>query len=488
MGLKDGGLDRFAEWSGLRLNVQKSHLIISRSAQALSEEMLALLGFQEGIDKRIAGWEGTTISYAGRVQIIKSVLISLSLYWASAFILPKKVINEIEKRLRTFLWKGTTNSGYAKVAWKDICRPKEEGGLEFKDINTLNHALMTKKLCDVIRCDRTSIWVEWLYQGRLQHTSIWTITDHGGSWGWRKILRLRMFLRTMVDYRIGDGRNFFLWQDPWHHLGPLCDTFPRGSRLLGLDESSRLSTVIHEGVWQWPLITDIECLEITHALPTIFGGEDRIIWRFENDRPTTQAIYELFDPPGPKVGWSSLLSGSLKIPRHKFILWLAIQGKLTTTDKPWLAHLGPCVLCNEGLIETHAHLFFQCRFSRRCLTEIRRTIRFLWPNREWKDDITWASQRWRGKHIINMSYRALLAACVYHIWKERNMRRFDHTERTPTTIALLIIEDIRQRIHSISLSRSVSTRKLYLDYGESLGLSRDKPLETILLYCTIYTQ
>ncbi|KAL2235610.1 UNVERIFIED_CONTAM: hypothetical protein Sindi_1293200 [Sesamum indicum] len=415
------GLDRFAEWSGLRLNVQKSHLIISRSAQALREEMLALLGFQEGvppmrylglplissrltiadcrplllkIDKRIAGWEGTTISYAGR---------------------------------------GTKNSGYAKVVWKDICRPKEEGGLGFKDISTLNRALMTKKLCDVIRCDRTSIWVEWLYQGRLQHTSIWTITDHGGSWGWRKILRLRMFLRTMVDYRIGDGRNFFLWQYPWHHLGPLCDTIPRGPRIFGLDESSRLSTVIHEGVWQWPIITDIKCLEITHVPPTIFGGEDRIIWRFENDRPTAQAIYELFDPPGPKVGWSSLLSGSLKIPRHIFILWLAIQEKLATTDKPWLAHLRPCILCNEGLTETHEHLFFQCRSSRRYFTEIQRTIRFLWPNREWKDDITWASQRWRGKHIINMSYRALLAACVYHIWKERNLRRFDHTERTPTS-------------------------------------------------------
>ncbi|KAL2230999.1 UNVERIFIED_CONTAM: hypothetical protein Sindi_1694300 [Sesamum indicum] len=39
------GLDRFVEWSGLRLNVQKSHLIISRSAQALHEEILALLGF-----------------------------------------------------------------------------------------------------------------------------------------------------------------------------------------------------------------------------------------------------------------------------------------------------------------------------------------------------------------------------------------------------------------------------------------------------------
>ena len=167
------GLDRFAEWSGLRLNEHKSHLIISRSAQGLREEMMTVLGFQEGvlpmkylgvplissrltisdcrplllkIDKRIAGWEGISLSYAGRVQIIKSVLMALSLYWASAFILPKKVINEIEKRLRTFLWKGTTTSGYPKVAWKDLCRPKDEGGLGFKDICSLNRALMTKKL------------------------------------------------------------------------------------------------------------------------------------------------------------------------------------------------------------------------------------------------------------------------------------------------------------------------------------------------------
>ncbi|KAL2237629.1 UNVERIFIED_CONTAM: hypothetical protein Sindi_0954600 [Sesamum indicum] len=259
------GLDRFAEWSGLRLNVQKSDLIISRSAQGLREEMLATLGFQEGvlpmrylglpllssrltiadchplllkIDKRIAGWEGMAISYAGRVQIIKSVLMSLSLYWASAFILPKKVTNEIEKRLRTFLWKGTTTTGYAKVAWKDLCRPTDEGGLGFKDIPILNRALMMKKLCDIIMCDRTSIWVEWLYRGRLRDTSIWTIREHGGSWSWRKILRLWVFLRPMVDYQIRDGRRFYLWQDPWHYLGPLSDSFPRGPRLLGIEESA----------------------------------------------------------------------------------------------------------------------------------------------------------------------------------------------------------------------------------------------------------
>ncbi|KAL2252872.1 UNVERIFIED_CONTAM: hypothetical protein Sindi_0081900 [Sesamum indicum] len=120
------GLDRFAEWSGLRLNIQKSHLIISRSAQERKEQLLSILGFQGGhlpmrylglplissrlsisdcqpllskIYTRIAGWEGMSLSYAGRVQIIETVLSALSLYWTSAFILPKAVIKEVEKHL-----------------------------------------------------------------------------------------------------------------------------------------------------------------------------------------------------------------------------------------------------------------------------------------------------------------------------------------------------------------------------------------------------
>ncbi|KAK4384669.1 hypothetical protein Sango_3037500 [Sesamum angolense] len=126
------GLDHFATLSGLHTNPHKSQLIISKAASGLRYSLLAIFGFQEGhlpvrylglplisarlsiadcqpllqkIDSRIKGWGGVQLSFASRVQLIKSVLISFEVYWAMAFILPKGIIKEMIKRLRTFLWK-----------------------------------------------------------------------------------------------------------------------------------------------------------------------------------------------------------------------------------------------------------------------------------------------------------------------------------------------------------------------------------------------
>ncbi|KAK4383483.1 hypothetical protein Sango_2770600 [Sesamum angolense] len=86
------------------------------------------------IDARIRGWDGVGLSFAGRVQLIKSVLLAFEVYWAMAFLLPKGVIKEIVKRIRTFLWKGNSSSGYPKVAWESVCKPIEEGGQGIRDI------------------------------------------------------------------------------------------------------------------------------------------------------------------------------------------------------------------------------------------------------------------------------------------------------------------------------------------------------------------
>ncbi|KAL0292748.1 UNVERIFIED_CONTAM: hypothetical protein Sradi_6975500 [Sesamum radiatum] len=328
-------------------------------------------------------------------------LLGLQVYWAMAFILPKSIIKEIEKRLRSFLWKGSSGAGYAKVSWQQVCWPVEEGGLGVRDLLALNRGLMSRHLWRVIMADRSSIWVDWVIHYRLRNTSIWTVSDCTGSWSWRKLVRLRVHLRPCITYRVGSGNSFSLWHDPWHGLGALITSFPLGPRHTGTLPTAPLSLVIRDDMWNWPHITDMESIDITHDLPTIHGGQDRIIWTGPRNSFSSAAAYDVFCPPGPKI---------------------------------------------------------DC----------------------WDSAIRWASTTWRGKHIANASYRALLASLVYHIWEERNRRIFQQTDRTPAIIARIIVDEIRDLIVSKNMPHS-GLDLLLVQISWNYGVTRKlKALKSVL--------
>ncbi|KAK4381204.1 hypothetical protein Sango_2990500 [Sesamum angolense] len=177
-------LTEFAALLGLKVNSAKSQIIFSLAVQQERQQILEYLGFQEGslpikylgipltssrltiadcrplidkVDARLAGWNHQNLSYAGRLQLIKSVLSTLHTYWASAFILPKGVLKTLEKKMRRFLWHGSSGSGNAKVAWEWISKPKEEGGLGIHSLITTNQTLMLKQLWRILQNDGTSI-------------------------------------------------------------------------------------------------------------------------------------------------------------------------------------------------------------------------------------------------------------------------------------------------------------------------------------------
>ncbi|KAL8124533.1 hypothetical protein AgCh_012252 [Apium graveolens] len=48
------------------------------------------------------------------------------------------VIKQVEKRIRNFIWGGKEMSkGKSKVSWKDVCCPKQEGGLGLRDLGLI---------------------------------------------------------------------------------------------------------------------------------------------------------------------------------------------------------------------------------------------------------------------------------------------------------------------------------------------------------------
>ncbi|XP_071739260.1 uncharacterized protein [Rutidosis leptorrhynchoides] len=140
---------------------------------------------------KIQDWKNNFLSFAGRVQLISSVITSMQLYWQSMFIIPDAIVKEIEALMKGFLWcQGDMKRGKAKVKWSNVCLPKEEG-LGVKCLKDWNMALMVTHNWRLIT-NKHLLWVKWIHEYRLKGMSFWDVPSvAGASVGWRKLLVIR---------------------------------------------------------------------------------------------------------------------------------------------------------------------------------------------------------------------------------------------------------------------------------------------------------
>ena len=95
--------------------------------------------------KKLDIWKGSAMSIAGRTTLINSSLSSSFIYHMSIYLLPKSVVNILDKQRRSFFWQGGgTKKKYHLVKWSVICLSKQKGGLGVKDIFKMNISLLSK--------------------------------------------------------------------------------------------------------------------------------------------------------------------------------------------------------------------------------------------------------------------------------------------------------------------------------------------------------
>ncbi|GFS30621.1 hypothetical protein Acr_00g0012980 [Actinidia rufa] len=130
----------------------------------VADSRLSIAQYSPMIDKvlgYISAWAGANLSYAGRLELIKSVLQGVECFWLSILPTLAGVQAKIIQLCRNFLWSGKRSENKRPlVAWKDITLPKIEGGLGIRNSKAWNKALLSKTMWD-IQLKKDSLWVQW---------------------------------------------------------------------------------------------------------------------------------------------------------------------------------------------------------------------------------------------------------------------------------------------------------------------------------------
>ncbi|XP_074290946.1 uncharacterized protein LOC141617678 [Silene latifolia] len=195
-------LSLFAELSGLHANIEKTNMYFGGVHPDVKEAMLAATGFSDGqflfrylgvplstsrisvamfdslilkIKHSIQHWSSNFLTYAGKVQLINSIIFGMETFWCSCTLLPQEILQRINKLCKDFFW-GIMPDGRRMMfkKWKDICLPWDAGGFNIKDLSTWNAALQCRWIYLLAHTTEGS-WVSWHQSYILQHQSIWFI-------------------------------------------------------------------------------------------------------------------------------------------------------------------------------------------------------------------------------------------------------------------------------------------------------------------------
>ncbi|GJV66513.1 RNA-directed DNA polymerase, eukaryota, reverse transcriptase zinc-binding domain protein [Tanacetum coccineum] len=210
---------------------------------------------------------------------VASVLSSLHVYWASMFMLPVSICDSIDKLFKNFIWgKSESSSGIASVSWKDVCRPKNQGGLGLKSLRVMNCALMVKQ--------------QW-----------WD----SFSWNLKQILKLRDSVRKFIGYKIGNGIDCFVWYDRWHSNGPLCRLISNHIiSSCGFDLNAKVADLICGNNWIWPIEWSELFSEVIDVPVPVLSSDsvDKALWfnkKNEEVQFSVKEAWKVLRIDGPEV-------------------------------------------------------------------------------------------------------------------------------------------------------------------------------------------
>lgn len=153
---------------------------------------------------KISSWIAKKLSYAGRVQLVKTVIFGVQAYWAQIFVLPSKVMKIIQAYCRSYIWlRANVITKRALVSWDKMCTPKSDGRLNLVNLKVWNKAAILK-ICWDIEQKQDRIWIKWIHSYYIKGQSMEEVrVPAQACWIVRKILGTKEMLHILHNEDVG---------------------------------------------------------------------------------------------------------------------------------------------------------------------------------------------------------------------------------------------------------------------------------------------
>jgi hypothetical protein len=156
------------------------------------------------------------MSYAAKEVYIKAIIQAMPTYSMGCFLLGKGTCQKLTSIMAQFWWSGSLDKRSMHwLAWDKIAKPKNCGGMGFREMHLFNLALLGKQGWRLIT-NPNSLCAQVL-SGRYYPTGDFmsAVAPRTASRTWRAILAGREALVAGLIKRIGSGETVSIWNDGW---------------------------------------------------------------------------------------------------------------------------------------------------------------------------------------------------------------------------------------------------------------------------------
>ncbi|KAF5791018.1 putative RNA-directed DNA polymerase [Helianthus annuus] len=413
------------------------------------------------VQSRLSIWKAKTLSFGGRVTLIKSVLNSLPIYYFSLYRAPENVIDTLDRMRRVFFWGGSDEKAKANwVAWQKVIAPTSYGGMGFGSLRDTNSALLAK-------------WW-WRFKGEdsgLWRRVVWALHHNSRSWNfipakmtisgpWKQIyksandlLSADVDLSRLIKGVVRDGKGVMFWTDCWCGDVSLATRYPNLFRLENnkfckVAERVKVDASGEHWSWDWKrrLTNGVETVEFQQleaelGQPSLSSDPDKWVWTLDglgsfSVGSLKRALVESrYVSPSRVSRWNSWVPKKVGI-----VVWRAELDRLPTRSALIQRHVNvPSILCPTcgEVPETVEHVFVSCGFAQSVWSVISQWCKlqpiFAFSIKDLLDTDIYTSGSGKYKKALH----AVVLTTIWSIWKHRNARVFD---QAPCSIQAVIGE------------------------------------------------